>query len=166
MTSSSAEIRAADTIDIPGLAWLRWRMHSEEQEPEIAQDEFVPRFQTWASRALLDERWRVWVGVVNRELIGHVYLERIDKVPRPKGSAGGWGYLTGLYVEPRFRNGGIGRRLLETAIEWAFSVGLEFIQVWPSDRSVPLYRRVGFASDDESLILRLGSAENERASGT
>src|SRR5690348_4965714 len=126
------------------LAEMRWRMHIEEEDSQIGYEQFVTRFTAWAHRALTDERWRVWVAVTDLGIVGHVYLENVDKVPRPVERAGAWGYLTAFYVEEPFRNRGVGRRLLRAAFDGAISSGLEFVQVWPSKRSVELYERNGF----------------------
>jgi GNAT superfamily N-acetyltransferase len=130
-------------------------MHVEEHVPEIDEERFVARFRGWGTLALVNANWRVWVAILNRRLVGHVYLERVDKVPRPKGGTASWGYLTAFYVERSFRSRGIGRLLLSAAIEWATSAGLEFVQVWPNLRSVSLYKRMGFVADEESLALQL-----------
>lgn len=139
------------------LARLRWRMHVEEIGSQIAEEEFAGQFRAWAVAALGDVRWRVWVAVVDGQVVGHVYLERVDKVPRPVGRSGAWGFLTAFYVEKPFRDRGVGQRLLRAAIDWAISAGLEFVQVWPSKRSIALYKRMGFVREDEALVLQLNS---------
>jgi hypothetical protein len=64
-------------------------MHVEEYVPEIDQERFVAHFRGWSTLALVNTNWRVWVAILNRRLVGHVYLERVDKVPRPKGGTAG-----------------------------------------------------------------------------
>ncbi len=56
-------------------------------------------------------------------------------------------HLTNLAVDPCFRNGGLGRALVEEVIRWARERGLE--EVWLEVRqsnatAISLYRSVGF----------------------
>ena len=149
------DVRVASASDVPTLARLRWQMHVEEVGRQIAEEQFVDRFTAWAGLALDNGRWRVWVAVVDGRLVGHVYLERVDKVPRPVSRPAAWGYLTAFYVEKPFRDRGVGQHLLRAAIDWAISVGLEFVQGWPSKRSIALYERMGFGREDEAFVLHL-----------
>jgi GNAT superfamily N-acetyltransferase len=52
-----------------------------------------------------------------------------------------------MYVIPALRDAGIGRTLLDAAVDHARERGLDGLMLWPSERSVPLYRRRGFAPE-------------------
>ncbi|MCP6725838.1 GNAT family N-acetyltransferase, partial [Klebsiella pneumoniae] len=60
-----------------------------------------------------------------------------------------------VYTRPEYRNRGFGSQLMEQVIAWAKAQQLEFLMLWPSDRSVPYYQRLGFDSPDEALELIL-----------
>ena len=49
----------------------------------------------------------------------------------------------------------LGSALLERVNEEAHRLGLDYLLVHPSARSVPFYRRGGFNESDEFLVLRL-----------
>jgi GNAT superfamily N-acetyltransferase len=87
--------------------------------------------------------------------VGHVYLELVDKVPRPVRQPQRWGYVTNVYVRPHHRGAGIGSLLLDAAIRWAKEQGVEFLIVWPSEESVGLYARHGFEPASEPMIREL-----------
>ena len=125
-------------------------MHQEEQAPECDQAQFNQQFAAWAMSELWTDAWRVWVAESSPgSLVGHVYVRIVGKVPRP-GEIGRWGYMTAFFVAPESRNAGVGKELLAAAINWGRQSGLEFIEVWPSARAIPLYNRIGFAADSEA----------------
>jgi GNAT superfamily N-acetyltransferase len=49
-----------------------------------------------------------------------------------------------MYVEPRRRGGGLGRRLLDAAVAFARDRGVDGVALWASERSKPFYERAGF----------------------
>ena len=67
-------------------------------------------------------------------------------MPNPVDERERHAYLSNLYVQPAAR-GGIGTRLLEAALDWAGANGVDRVVLWPSERSVTLYRRHGFVAD-------------------
>jgi GNAT superfamily N-acetyltransferase len=89
--------------------------------------------------------WRAWVAV-RHPLIGQVWINTLQKVPNPIAERERHAYLSNLYVQPAER-GGIGARLLETALAWTAANGVDRVVLWPSVRSVSLYVRHGFTRD-------------------
>lgn len=71
-------------------------------------------------------------------------------MPRPRDRVGPWGYVTGVFTRPEARNAGVGRRLLDHVIAWAKARPLHLLLLWPSERSVPFYRRAGFVGSPEA----------------
>ena len=78
------------------------------------------------------------------DLRGHVFLQLIEKIPKPMPGSSTLGYLTNFYVEDGYRGRGVGRALLDALRAHAVAIELDAVVVWPSERSVPLYQRVGF----------------------
>jgi GNAT superfamily N-acetyltransferase len=136
---------------------------------------FVTRCTAWMRRALRDRRrWRCWVAVaVSRtraadaagaagraaaampeRLVGHVWLQVIDKVPNPGAEAEQHAYITNLYVQPEAR-GGTGQRLLAAAMDWCRARQMDSVILWPTDESRSLYARNGFAVSGTLVDLRL-----------
>ena len=61
--------------------------------------------------------------------------------------------MSNLYVKPAAR-GGVGTRLLETAIDWASAAGVDSMVLWPTPRSRTLYARHGFTDRVDFLELK------------
>jgi GNAT superfamily N-acetyltransferase len=149
---SEVAVRRAGPEDAGELARLRWRFRTEE-EPE--HDEPWESFATWAApffrRALSGDRWAMWLATADGRAVGCACVQVVEVVPRPnRPEQRAWGYVTHVYVEPEHR-GGMGAALVEKAVRWAESEGLETLLVWPSGRSVSLYRRAGFAEPADLL---------------
>jgi GNAT superfamily N-acetyltransferase len=143
----NAPIRPATLEDVDELARLRWDFRVEHGTPEATTfDVFLEDFRGFAHDVLDGDAWRAWVAVGRERLVGCVWLQLVEKVPHPNRER--WerpvGYVTNMYVEPALRDAGLGRRLLDTAIEHARESAVDGLLLWPSERSEPFYRRAGF----------------------
>ena len=59
--------------------------------------------------------------------------------------------MTNVYTRPGYRSQGIGSRI-QTAMEaWSKENDVEFLIVWPSEKSVPFYTANGFARCEEAM---------------
>jgi GNAT superfamily N-acetyltransferase len=85
-------------------------------------------------------------------IVAHAFVALLDKVPRPVETPRRIGYLTNVYARRSHRGSGLGGRLLEAVTGWAHASGIELLVVWPSEESISLYRRHGFASGEEPLV--------------
>jgi GNAT superfamily N-acetyltransferase len=148
-------IREATVSDVDALARLRWQMTDEEGDVREPLADFLPRFREAVARFEASWSWTIWVADAGDDIVGCLWLKRIERVPRPNRDAMTMGYVTNVYVEPAWRNRGIGSRLLATVREVAERERLAELFVWPSERAVPLYRRAGFAPSVELHELEL-----------
>lgn len=146
------QIRDAVASDVGELARLRALMDIEEGVAEPTG--FRKEFARWFERH--GHRFRICVASSGDRLVGTVWLERVERVPRPaEGRPCALGYVTFTFVERGHRNQGVGAAMLERLRAVALTEGYVALIVWPSDRSIPLYRRSGFASSHELLEHRL-----------
>ena len=137
------------------LALMRWRMHAEEETAAEDRESFVARFGEFAELAIESPSWRIWVAEADAKLIGNIWLQLVPHVPRPtKEHPPVLGYLTNVYVEPPYRNAGLGSRMLHEMAAWSREHSVAEVIVWPSERSYDYYRREGFVESD-SLELPL-----------
>ena len=150
--SAKTAIRPATVRDAPMLAGLRWEFRAGRDRPVEAEQTFVDRCTAWMARELAGSAWRSWVAVDDARIIGQVWLQLVHKLPNPIGERDRHAYVSNLYVQPSAR-GGVGTALLETAIAWARDSGVDRIVLWPSARSVTLYRRHGFTREGEVMEL-------------
>lgn len=79
------------------------------------------------------------------KIVSHIYIELIQKIPRPGRITSPFAYMTNVYTIKEFRNKGIGSKLLLTVNEWTKEKRYEFIIVWPSDDSINYYKNNGYA---------------------
>jgi GNAT superfamily N-acetyltransferase len=138
------DIRLARLDDGPELARLRWQYADEGYASVLPLTEFRVDFLAFLAPALESGRWGIWVAEADQRLVGTLSAQLVERAPRPVPSHRWKAYITGAYVEPSVRNGGIGRALLDAAVAWARERGAGSCIVWPSRRSEPFYRRAGF----------------------
>jgi GNAT superfamily N-acetyltransferase len=101
-------------------------------------------------------RFTIIVAEAGERLVGTVWLERIERVPRPSElDPAALGYVTFTFVESPHRNRGVGAAMLERLRAVAVESACAVLIVWPSERSIPLYQRSGFASAPDLLEQRL-----------
>ena len=109
---------------------------------------FEATFGAFAGRALTGSTWAVFVGEGDGRLLGMVWVQLVERVPRPIEAARSYAYITSVYVEAEHRNAGLGRRILDAAVAWIRAEDIDTVVLWPSERSVPFYERAGFAPSD------------------
>ena len=149
------EIRAATSADAGAMAELRWEFRTSRLPPAETHDVFVKRCAPWMRRELTNgTSWRAWVAVVDKAIVGQVWLNTVHKVPNPVAELETHAYISNLYVRPSER-GGLGTRLLDAALKFAQSNGIDRVVLWPSPRSVTLYLRQGFSHGGEVMELNV-----------
>ena len=141
--------RLATVADLKQLAQMRWAYWVEGGSDPAKQDEqeFVSGFVE-VIKTRLGQDWYVWCAVEDRKILSHVYVQRIQKVPKPSAPADTFGYVTNVYTRPSHRNDGIGSALMKHLKAWAHELDLEFLVLWPSEASLPFWRRMDFTADD------------------
>jgi GNAT superfamily N-acetyltransferase len=139
--------------DAAALADLRWRFQTDDTGRIPENNDFADMF----TQSMREEtRFVHWIAEKNGVLIAMMSVEKVVKLPSP-GDAGKryWGYLTNCYTVPEYRNQGLGSNLLSKIKAWARDEKLEFLAVWPSERSYDFYRRAGFVRPPDPLVLEL-----------
>ena len=164
--AADVTIRRAGPDDVAELARLRWDFTAEAHPGHAVEGRqaFDRRFAQTVDAFLADGRWTIWVAEASGRLVGTLWVERVDKVPRPYPRPEHWGYVTNVYVVPSHRTAGVGRRILEAAIEAARTDGWEQLVLWPSEASGRFYARSGFRPDGGLLALHVTPDSGEAGS--
>ncbi len=152
------EIRLAKPSDSKELAEMRWDFQLEEpsETSSIEKQEFVSICTKFLEDKLSSQQWKCWIALNNSKIIAHVFLQKIDLVPKPQNlNIKQFGYVTNTYTKPDFRNQGVGKKLIEQLVSQAKVEGLETLIVWPSEKSIEFYKRAGFTDKNEVLELNL-----------
>lgn len=142
-------IRTATIDDAPDLARLRWDLSEKPARDAVSLDDFQELFESFHAKAL-QGRWRIWVAEDKGQLIGNMWLQLVEKVPRPGDSPPHLGYLTNVYIQEGHRGQGLGQKMLEQIVDWCRQERLELILVWPSPEGRSLYQRLGFMPSREA----------------
>jgi GNAT superfamily N-acetyltransferase len=154
-------IRRATEDDAEELARLRWEFSLPTQQAAQPFADFREPFRAFLMDGFATGQWVAWVAESNGQIIGNVYLQLVPKIPRAGRFGYHWGYVSNVYMIPERRGAGIGAALMAEVQAWALREQLEFLVLWPSERSVPFYERAGFALDQDALIwetpARMGS---------
>lgn len=147
-------IRLATRPDINALVEMRRDFTFEDPEVNEAPSRvgFEADCADFLEDAISSGRWHIWVAELDGRIVSHVFVALIDKVPRPVRENSKIAYLTNVYTRPEYRGRGISAQLIERAQQAAREARVELMIVWPSEESVELYKRAGFADPNEPLI--------------
>jgi GNAT superfamily N-acetyltransferase len=124
-----------------------------------ARGDFETAFDETVGAGIASGRWTVWLAEAESEIVSHVYVGLLEKIPRPTREHRWIGYVTNVYTRPEQRGKGVGAALLERVTSWAAENDVELLVVWPSDESVGFYERAGFASGRDPLVWESGAHE-------
>jgi ribosomal protein S18 acetylase RimI-like enzyme len=156
-TMARARIRLATLDDCPALAELRYRFRNETEPATENKSQFVRRCNVWMRKRFRKtlSPWRCWVLDDGKQLLGHVCVQLLEKVPNPvKDEPEFHAYVTNFYVIPEMRSHGFGKSLLNKALSWCRVQGTDSIILWATLESRSLYRRCGFAEPADIFELR------------
>lgn len=142
--------RIATEADATTLAKMRWDFQFEEPHAKAAtvgEDEFVSACADFLAQGFKAGEWVCWLAECDGEIVSHLYVNVIRSIPRVYALESAWGNVRAVYTRPADRNKGVGRDLLESAVQWAKAQKLELLTLWPSAKSVTFYERGGFPRD-------------------
>lgn len=145
--------RIAAEADLDELAQMRWDFRLEEAPGDTVhgQSSFLQTCATFLRQGLREQRWTYWVAEQDRQIVSHIYIQRVPKVPKPNKLDDALGYVTNVYTRPAYRGQGIGTQLMTHVLQWLREHNLESLIVWPSETSAGFYERAGFCRSPDLL---------------
>ncbi|SFM47517.1 Predicted N-acetyltransferase YhbS [Gracilibacillus orientalis] len=146
-------LRLAETKDIKQLIRMRWDFTIEYDESKRIQSfaDFEKECQSFLENAIESDQWFIWIAEENGKVVSHIYIELIQKVPRPGKVTYPFAYMTNVYTVPEYRNMGVGSKILKTINKWIKENHYEFVIVWPSDESINYYKKNGYVHCTEPM---------------
>lgn len=154
-TGNALVYRLASVDDVAQLADMRWDFTTDGsgRAGEVYKA-FKQHCTTFLTRAIGSGQWAIWVAEAHsNEIVSNIYLQVVEKVPKPERLQNVFVYMTNVYTRPEWRGQGVGGRLLREACAWSRENDLDFVIVWPSEEAVAFYSRQGFQPVREAMDL-------------
>lgn len=146
-------IRLAESKDIKQLIKMRWdtTIEFDESKENESYEDFEKECQTFLENALNSSHWYIWVAEDMDKIISHIYIQLIQKVPRPGRVTHPFAYMTNVYTIRDYRNSGVGSKVLTSINKWIEENQFEFVIVWPSEEAVNYYKKNGYVHCTEPM---------------
>ncbi len=149
-----ASVRRAGLDDVATLTGLREEWAEEQHGEPLDDPAFADVFAAWFEREH-DQRL-TWLAEVDGSSIGMLNMLVFTRMPKPARRTSHWGYIANVYVDASHRDAGVGRMLLDAALDHAREHDFARVVLSPSERSVPFYERAGFEPATSLLVHPLG----------
>ncbi len=148
-------LRLAEIKDIEQLIKMRWDFTLEDYETgrikENEYNNFYSECRDFLLNAMNSKQWYIWVAEIEGKIVSHIYIELIQKVPRPGRVTNPFAFMTNVYTLKEYRGKGIGGKLISKVNKWVSEMKFEFVIVWPSEQGVNFYNRNGYNQCIEAM---------------
>ena len=145
------QYRLAQRSDFRQLARLYWACSTEENDlPEQGEEAFSGRWNAFLEDHIGTD-YVCWVAEEAGEIVSHVYIGILEKMPVPREQPAWIGYVANVFTLPSFRNRGIAAELMDTAQDWARTHAFEALFVLPGVKSVSFFERQAFTEDNKLM---------------
>lgn len=114
-------------------------------------DGFEKECESFLENAFNSHQWFIWIAEVDDKIVSHIYIELVQKVPRPGRITYPFVYMTNVFTVAEYRNKGIGSKLLNSINEWVEERNYEFVMVWPSNEAINYYKKNGYEHSTEVM---------------
>ncbi|GAC1358028.1 MAG: GNAT family N-acetyltransferase [Herpetosiphon sp.] len=146
-------IRRALPEDAALLTTLRQMMWQEMHPTLPYDDEFSAQHCHYWQTMLAANGAAAWLAEQANGTVGMLAMLLQHHPPLPLNQRRR-GYITGVYVHPDHRRRGLGKQLLNAAITYGRTSGLQRLELRTSEQGRPLYTALGF-EPREILMLDL-----------
>lgn len=121
---------------------------------EAALDEMSGRFAPWVKEKIARDEYLSWFAIAeDGSVAAGAGMWLMEWPPHYLGRSPRRGYLMNVYTEERFRRLGLAKHLVETAMEWCRSNGVDVMALHASDAGRPMYEAMGFKATNELRTL-------------
>jgi ribosomal protein S18 acetylase RimI-like enzyme len=141
-------IRPASRNDVDGLLEL-WKEFMKDphslDRPIPTHPENTRRWKEFINKLVDEDPRQIQIADHNGVLLGYLICQKTVTTPLDMGYK--WSYISDIYIRPTHRRRGLGKRLLQTTLEYLKSIGSEHIRlaVWHrNEPAIRLYEELGF----------------------
>lgn len=156
MQLESVSIRQAIVRDIPEILRQRRRMYEDmNYKDPAALDAMSSLSAAYLQKAFADGAFRGWLACIEDHAVAGGAVVLSPWLAHPYDLECRRATILNVYTDPEYRRCGIGRRIMQTMIDWCRGEGLARITLHASDDGRHLYESLGFeASNEMTLKLR------------
>jgi len=157
MVAGEITIRQASVVDLPDMVRLRRAMFEAMGFDDAAAAYFA--------RTIPAGEFYGWLAVLPTGApvgSGGVVIDRHP--PSPTNLSGQVGYIMNLSTASGYRRQGIGRRVMQTMLDWLAERGIQRVTLHATEAGRSLYKDLGFVASNEMRLSR--SPELVRAPST
>lgn len=158
------EIRPATAADVPAILPLVAKICALHEQWDPAKYGFVAnpqeRYRRWLSARADDPRGVLLVADTGEKIVGFLVGEIEQDVPIYR--IGQFGFIHDLWIEPEYRDEGIGRTMVMLAIERFKQMGVAQVRLdtaRPNDAARALFAACGFRVSCVEMLLELPASE-------
>jgi len=141
-------IRPSTKKDVAKLLEL-WKSFMNDSDsvdrPIPTHPENIARWKQFVNKLIEQDRRQIQVAEQDGVLVGYLACQKVVTAPLDMGYK--WSYISDIYVTPTQRRKGVGKRLLQTTIDYLKSEGSKHVRltVWHrNDVATHLYKQLGF----------------------
>ena len=147
-------IRPATPADIPHVLHHRQRMFADMGKGTTAELETMAvTTAAYLREAMPAGRYRGWLAeTAGARVVGGTGIAIAPWPGSPDDQSPRRGWILNVYTEREFRRRGIGRRLMDTAVEWCREEGFRSVALHASEFGRPLYEKMGFVPTNEMRL--------------
>jgi GNAT superfamily N-acetyltransferase len=148
-------LRRARVDDAAEITRQRREMFREMRSAEVsALDEMEARFLPWVAAKLTAGEYLGWFAVAEDGTIAAgAGLWLMEWPPHMLGRADRRGYLLNVYTGARFRRRGMAKVLVEVAVDWCRTNGIDVMVLHASNAGRSMYEQLGFAATNEMRMV-------------
>jgi GNAT superfamily N-acetyltransferase len=157
--TESFTIRQAAVPDAALIAQQRRLMFTDSATyPDQDLAEMESAYTQWVANKMTASEYLGWFAENDqREVVAGAGLWLREWPPILKDPTGRLGYIENVYTMPDYRRRGLSRRLMTTLLDWARSSRRVYlIELHGTALALPLYRELGFESDEGMMQLWVG----------
>jgi GNAT superfamily N-acetyltransferase len=146
-------IRRAEPKDIPVIVSFRIKMFQSFMGDSHEFDK-ISEFENRHLTAEAEKNQFVaWVAETEAgEIVAASALSFYKLPPKPWNLEGKYGFISSMFTEPNHRRKGLGKKLLQAAVDYARSQGITHITLHASEKGKSLYQSLGFRETNEMRL--------------